>query len=272
MTTFHQTNSSLSLLVFLCCTLAACQTTPSESVVQQTIVKEFSGVNLEGWNMVVGDGLYAAPGETPININDIETNHYEDASVLKANVQRRIIMAHNINYKPISDPEITNYIHTVGYEFKLPYLPSTPDPDQAGQTLEGGFFIWDGADTRLDYGAAFQWIVNPWSSDYGKIFTWRANEAGARFWQPVGFLQPDTNWHRVDINIDIRNKLATLRIDDTVIVDNEAFAQEVKPDFDNDVTGRLQAEVISVEPRPNNEIRRYHSGAFRNWYWQWQSY
>jgi hypothetical protein len=241
----------------------------SETLSQQRVVKEFSGNNLEGWNTVVGDGLYAAPGEAEVNLNAIEVNHYTDASVLKANVQRRVIMAHNITYKPISDAEITNYIHEVGYEFRLPYLPSTSNPDQVGQTLEGGFFIWDGADTRLDYGAAFQWIVNPWSGDYGKIYTWRANASGMRSWQPVGYLEPDTNWHRLDIRLDTRNKNATLTIDNTVVVNDAAFAEEVKPDFDDDVTGRLQAEIISVEPRPKNEIRRYHSGEFRNWYWRW---
>jgi hypothetical protein len=256
---------------FFCLTLAACQHNQGEILTTQTIAEEFSGASLEGWDMVVGDGLYAASGEAEVNTDDTETNHYLDASVLKANVQRRVIMAHNITYKPISDTEITSYIHEVGYEFRLPYLPSISEPNQAGQTLEGGFFIWDGATTRLDYGAAFQWIVNPWSNDYGKLFTWRADASGMRAWQPVGFVQPDTNWHRLDIRLDIRDKRATLKIDDTVIVDNEAFAQEVKPDFDDDVTGRLQAEVISIDPRPENEIRRYHSGEFRNWYWRWIS-
>lgn len=138
---------------------------------------------------------------------------------------------------------------------------------ERGQTLEGGLFIWDGATTKLDYGAAFQWRVNPFESDYGKIYTWRAIPEGERYWKEVGYLEPDTNWHKLNITLNLETQTATLTIDD-VVKDDTAFAQEQKPGFDDDVTARLQMEIISADPRSSG-VHLIHVGEFRNWSWRW---
>jgi len=65
--------------------------------------REYQGTNFTGWDIVVGDGIYAAPGEPPVSLNDIQTIHYSTYSELRANVQRRRIMAHNITFKRIID-------------------------------------------------------------------------------------------------------------------------------------------------------------------------
>jgi hypothetical protein len=44
-------------------------------------------------------------------------------------------------------------------------LPDVNEVEMAGQTVEGGLFVWDVLQTKLDYGAAFHWIVNPRSPD-----------------------------------------------------------------------------------------------------------
>ena len=81
------------------------------------------------------------------------------------------------------------------------------------QTLEGGFFVWDGATTRLDYGIAFQWDLNPWS-DFGAIRIWTAN-GGAGQWAAAGHLVPDTNGHHVEMTVGASSQTAALTIDDT---------------------------------------------------------
>lgn len=232
-------------------------------VAAQKIVRSEGGQTLEGFTTVVGDGIYA-PANKDVTVRDIAIQHSSDKTELRANVLEREIMAHNITYLPVSDTSVLEYIHQVSYEFRLPNLPSKIT---AGQTLEGGFFIWDGATTKLDYGAAFQWRVNPFGSDYGKVYTWRATPAGKRNWQEVAYLEPDTKWHKLSITLNLKTQTAILTIDDA-IQDDAAFAQEQKPGFDNDVTARLQMEIISIDPR-SSPIHPTHIGEFRNWSWQW---
>lgn len=134
--------------------------------------QRYEGPNFVGWEVVVGDGIYAAPGEPPVSISDIETIHYSTYSELRANIHRRRIMAHNITFKRIIDDNAFEYVHTCRFKFRLPYLPSTDNFDLNAQTLEGGIFVWDGSRTRLDYGVGFQWVLNPWMDIYGEIRTW----------------------------------------------------------------------------------------------------
>ncbi len=129
------------------------------------LTRQYQGTNLSGWEVALGDALYARPGEPPVTISDIETVHETAYSELRANIQRRIIMAHNITFKRIIDNEALQFIHTCTYKFRLPYLPTADtNADLNAQTLEGGIFVWDGSQTRLDYGMAFQWGLNPFST------------------------------------------------------------------------------------------------------------
>jgi hypothetical protein len=222
------------------------------------------GKDLEGWTVDLGDALYWRPGEAPVDITDVETVHPGRYSELRANTKRRVIMAHNITYKRVIDQNVLNYIHRCSYHFRLPYLPRPVMTDEwNAQTLEGGFFVWDGANTRLDYGIAFQWDLNPWS-DFGAIRIWTAN-GGAGQWVAAGHLVPDTNGHHVEMTVGASSQTAALMIDDTQYP--VELSKTSKPDsWGTEVAARLQAEIVSIYPEPSG-IRAAHKAQFRQWKW-----
>lgn len=246
---------------------AAFVTTISLGAAAQTT--SLSGPNLSGWTSVIGDGVYVAPGESALADRDIQNDQYDDATVMKANVDRKRAMVHNISFLRSQGGNALRATHRAGYSFRLLALPNEDDPDMAGQTVEGGLFVWDGAETQLDYGAAFQWIVNPKSPDYGKVFAWRATPEGVREWRAVGTLTPDTAWHRVDVVVSPASGAATLSIDNGSVFVSDALAREREPGFGGDVTSRLQVEIISADPPPGNVARKYHVVAVRDWSWTW---
>ena len=229
-----------------------------------------SGKNLKGWETVVGDAVYTAPGESKIDAKDIETVHAKDHSELRANVKKRRIMTHNITFKKITADHALDCTHTCGYEFKLVEVPSKTQGDLNAQTVEGGLFIWDGRKTRLDYGAAFQWVLNPWSEDFGAVQTWTGGkgEKGGK-WVSAGKLKPDTEWHRLEIEFDFGGKKSSLEIDGKKL--KCSFSGTEKPkDWGKTVDARLQAEIVSVYPGEKSK-GSLHKALFRNWSWEWKA-
>ncbi|MGB9872861.1 MAG: hypothetical protein ACPLYD_14545, partial [Anaerolineae bacterium] len=226
----------------------------------------YQGTNFAGWEIVVGDGIYVAPGEPPVNLNDIQTVHYSVHSELRANVQHRRIMAHNITFKRIIDDFAFQYVHTCGFKFRLPYVPSTDNFELNAQTLEGGLFVWDGRGTRLDYGLGFQWLLNPWMSNFGEIRAWRDIDGGQ--WESVGYLKPDTLWHEIRFTVDFRKETTSVKIDDVRYP--SCFTAISRPDYwGPEVAARLQAEIVSVYPEPSG-IRAVHKAEFKDWTWAWE--
>lgn len=228
--------------------------------------KKYKGKNFAGWETALGDAIYARAGEDPVYLADIETVHEADYSELRANIQSRIIMAHNITFKRIINSRARKFIHTSSYEFRLPFIP-VPDPgiSQNAQTLEGGVFVWDGADTRLDYGIAFQWSLNPWN-EFGYIRTWTDTNGGE--WVTAGELVPDTEWHQVSMVVDFHRETTALLIDDKHYL---SYLTKISkpPDWGTEVAARLQAEIVSVHPEPLG-MRAIHNAQFKNWVWLWE--
>src|SRR5687768_7777258 len=75
--------------------------------------RAYQGPNLAGWTVKLGDARYSAPGEPgEPTIADLKTVHFPGYSEVRANVKRRVIMAHNITCTSITDPNAYNYIHT----------------------------------------------------------------------------------------------------------------------------------------------------------------
>jgi hypothetical protein len=229
----------------------------------------YQGVNLAGWSVKLGDALYNAPGEPPVDITDIKTVHFSGYSEVRANVKRRVIMAHNITCKPITDPSAFNYIHTCSASFRLPYLPvQDPNSTLNSQTVEGGIFIWDGPSTRLDYGMAFQWLVNPWGDDKGPSGSLRVWDG--RDWVRVGKMTVDTKWHTLKMVVDFKRKSTLLLIDN--IYQLSRFSKTTKDDTWGDtVDARFQVEAISIDPRPDNAIKAMHRVQYKNWKWLWET-
>jgi hypothetical protein len=168
-------------------------------------------------------------------------------------------MAHNITFKRQVDTTALDTVHVAQYAFRLPYTPTTGAwPDNA-QTAEGGFFVWDGPTTRLDYGVAFQWVLNPWMPTFGSIRSW----TGSR-WTTTGFLAVDTNWHTVSMTFDPRHASAALSIDGIAIP--ATLTTTPKAGWGTEVAARLQAEMISLWPG-SNQVAPSHRLEVRDWTW-----
>lgn len=225
----------------------------------------YQGTDLTNWNTAVGDGLYVAPGQAAIDDNDIETVNYGTHSVLHANILKRGIMAHNIAFNRVIDDQAFNYTHLCEYQFRLPYLPVTNNWDMNAQTLEASIFIWDGSDTRLDYGMGFQWVLNPWMSSFGDIWCWTDTNGGE--WAPSGYLEPDTEWHTVSMVFDHHLKATAL------LIDGDAFACAYSAipkaaNWGTETAARLSAEIISIYPGEQS-TGPAHAAEFRDWSWTW---
>lgn len=241
-------------------------TPPARSSARSGARREYAGTNLSGWEVVLGDGVYAAPGEPPVNSGDIETVHYADCSKLRANILVRKIMAHNITFKRIIDDGALDYVHLSRYQFKLPYQPSRSNPGLNGETIEGHLSIWDGAQTRLEYLVAFQWIVNPWAENYGDIRVW--DPPGV--WTRVGTMDPDTQWdvwHAVEMELDVRGGRSRLAINGVPYP--SSLVSLSHPDWGDEIAARLAAEIISLYPGEGNGA--LHEACFGNWTWSWTS-
>jgi len=231
-----------------------------------TPTKRYQGRDLSGWEVALGDALYARAGEDPVTLDDIETVHAGGYSELYANVRRRVIMAHNITFKRIVDDEAFQTIHTAAFRFRLPYLPVADESaDLNAQTLEGGLFVWDGGGTRLDYGIAFQWVLNPWFR-FGELRTW--TDANGGEWAAVGHLAPDTQWHEVKMAIDYPRQTTALWIDNAHLLTR--YTATPKPEtWGTETAARLQAEIVSIYPEPRG-LRAAHRAQFRDWTWDWE--
>lgn len=226
---------------------------------------KYQATDLTGWELALGDGLFTAPEQSPPTLADIATVHHGSHSELQANTQMRGIMAHNITLKRIIQEDAFSYIHRCGFDFRLPYLPATNSWPNNAQTLEVSIFIWDGTQTRLDYGMAFQWVLNPWMSSFGSIRVWTDNNGGE--WHEAGYLEPDTDWHKLKLVIDYQQQTTSLRIDGRPFL--SSFAATQKPaTWNNQISARLAAEIISLYPG-NNAVAPMHVAEFRNWDWLW---
>ncbi len=227
--------------------------------------RRLEGANLTGWETVVGDGLLVKPGQAPVSLSDIGTRHFSDHSKLQANVLERDVMAHNITFKRQIDDQALDFRHKASFQFRLPEVPRTTNLHWNAQTFEGGFFIWDGSGDRRDHGLAFQWVLNPWSPEYGMVQKWHQSNRG---WKPVTFVQPDTQWHTVKIELDPRSRFAELCLDDVCI--DRVYTRRVKPEsWGSETAARLQAEIISLDPGPNQSAPA-HTAEVRNWTWDWE--
>ncbi len=234
---------------------------------QPEIASLFQGANLKGWIVRNGDGEYAAPGEPPVDRDDIRTVHQAGYSEVQANIEQRVIKAHNITFKRITDPAAFNYYHVCSVSFRLPYLPQQDTSSTLnGQTMECGIFIWDGPGKRKDFGMAFQWLINPWGDEedpQGTIRVW--NGAG---WIHVGQKTVDTKWHTAKMAVDFTRKTTQL------IIDNKYYPSQysttTKPSWwGRTVDARFQVEAVSIDPREANIMKALHKVQYRNWKWLW---
>lgn len=105
------------------------------------VYREFSSSDLPGWRVTLGDGIYAAPGEAPVSIEDIQTQHDGTLSELHANIRRRRVMAHNITHRRERDDLALDCDHIFTCAFRLSYMSSVDNVDENGQTMDAGVCV-----------------------------------------------------------------------------------------------------------------------------------
>jgi hypothetical protein len=229
-------------------------------------VRNYHGINLEGWELAVGDARFVAPGETDISLADIATIQQTPHSTLRANIHTRRIMAHNITFKRSFDNDALNFVHKCRVQFRLPYMPSqsngigSPEIRNA-ETFDVGLFIWDG---QLDYGMAFSWLLNPWTPNVGNIRQWNG---GTDSWVDGASLPIDTNWHTAELTVNFQQAISELLIDG--IPYPSQFTAEPKEFSDSRVAARFQVEAISLFPGTGNGT--LHEMDVKNWHWKWEA-
>ncbi|MEU4219958.1 hypothetical protein [Actinoplanes sp. NPDC026623] len=219
-----------------------------------------SGTDLSGWTTVVGDGVYAAPGQAPVTSADIAAEDHGTDTRVRANIRNRGIMAHAITYKRVTDPSLMQRVHQGGYSFQMPYVPSTAGGPRNAQTVEGGLFVWDGVTTKVDHGTAFQWVLNPWQSNFGQVSVWTGNS-----WTRAGYLKPDTAWHNVSFMVDPAKQKVRLVLDGVDL--NAPYSRTPKSGWATSVSASLQVEAISLYPGANATTGPQHEVLVRNWSW-----
>ncbi len=221
--------------------------------------RSFEGQNLSKWEVTLGDGNYGAP----ITSDDIETTHHEGLSELVANRHNRSdIQVHNITFFRVIDNRALNcYVHTASYEIRLPY--DLGAGEERGTSVEGGLFIWGGQQDRLDYGLAFQWLVDPMNAeDFGALRTWNGES-----WVRIGQKTPDAQWHQVRFVFDHQGQATGLWLDGQPLPTQHSATD--RPDFGPEVAARLQVETISAFPGEQG-AGSVHRVQVRNWRWNWE--
>jgi hypothetical protein len=266
----------------------------AQSTTGRRTVQGFAGPNLENWHTSLGDALFPA-GE--VVFDDIHTEHVAGAdahapcSLLCANVDRRPVMAHNITYLRRRHEDLLDRAHHCGYEFRIPYeLVADAAAELSAETFEGGFFVWDGSALRqgatepLDYGIAFQIILNPWLEEphadgaqvsgpdscamaeitadckMGEIRRWTGSG-----WESTGeFMTVDTELHRVEMVVDFLTNTGMIKIDDIRI--DAVITETPKVGWGRETDARLQVETVSKYPGCE-EVRAMSQVEVSNWFW-----
>lgn len=223
------------------------------------------GRDLSGWDQALGDGLWSDPDSRQPSERDIARRDLGTHSEIIGNVHRRGVMAHAIAFKRLFDMPSFATQHNGSAEFRIPQVPTTADwLTYNMQTLEAGLFVWDGPNTRLDYGVAVQWILNPWIREFGDLRVWTQDDDGPA-WVTVGHLEPDTEWHTVEMQYRPDGHGTFLRVDGDDLPVNETFTEK-HDDWGRTIDGRFQLEVVSCWPGRHPKIAPGRA-EFRNWEW-----
>lgn len=224
------------------------------------IVRHYGESVLSNW-----ESDFSSNGE--ISTNDVIVDNSSGIfTELIANPQQRPVSVDLISFFRVIDEEAFDYLHESGYLFRLPYDLGS-DFSLRPQTIEGGFFTWDGSGSRLDIGLGWQWILNPSDKDYGYIRTWTSSQGKGK-WQRLLKLEPDTIWHEVEMIVDYRDNKAYLSIDQKKheVQLSETQKGDANVPWGTETAVRLQAEVISVDPGDEG-LGAVHKAQFKDWYW-----
>jgi hypothetical protein len=148
---------------------------------------------------------------------------------------------HNITYLEKTGSNYALGEHTASYYFQIPSFST-------GITAEGGLFVWVGDEAvRLDYGTAFQLIVDNAHADFGKIYYW-----GGDAWIYSGEEIALNNefFYKVTFYVSVEDSSASITFaaeEDTFQFDDIFSETEKDESWSAETIARLQAECISKD-------------------------
>ncbi len=155
--------------------------------------------------------------------------------------QTRTHIIHNITYLEKIGGDYAQGQHTASYFFQIPSFST-------GITAEGGLFVWIGDDAiRLDYGTAFQLIVDSEHANFGRIYYW-----GGDGWIDSGeeIALDNEFFYKVTFFVAVEDSLASITFEteeDTFLFDDIFSKTEKDESWAADTIARLQAECISKD-------------------------
>jgi len=164
---------------------------------------------------------------------------------------------HNITYLEKSYPNILEGVHTASYSFQIPSL-------ETGRTVEGGFFIWIGGETRLDYGTAFQLILDDTDEKYEKLYYWYAKDGEEKWiYSDKKVKIYNDFFYKVTYTLDYNTRYASILFEgkDEFYFISDIISETTKDKTWTDKTvARFQAESISRDGK-NHKVN------FKNYTW-----
>jgi hypothetical protein len=246
-------------------------------------VRVEGGHNFSDFKLLVGANNGSSDGRA-VNRSDVNWIVNAHAMTLRANIAKRGALAHALAYVP--QPTDMTATQTASYTFSTP-TASEATAKYKGETVEGALWVWDGANTRKDYGVAWQWLQNPYSGKTGQLRVWKDG-----VWTATGLVvAPDTADHTVAMVVNPTTQVATITFDgvnlptalQTVkhnVARSAADLTESKgyEDFGNDTTVRLQAEVVSMwtgnegDAQGGHDDGRNDRPAYSEWRASWTSW
>jgi hypothetical protein len=205
---------------------------------------------------------------------DALISSFTDYGEVTSNVREANTYVNAIGYKkfievfPDIDP-ITLGVYRYSGEFRLPVLPA-PDLDQREnpQAIHLMIQFWDGRNELLPVNdhtleGTIYWDLNPWTVDAGKIkiYTYPLDLMDTGL-----YLQPDTEWHRFSLVIDLNSqKFVSVTIDDqTVYLSNIGLARVYHDDWGNDLSISLTTESMAAWPQADCTYIFKWTTQFRN--------
>jgi len=224
-----------------------------------------AGKTMAGWQIAVGDGLYTAPGEEPVNLSDIRTTHADTHTTVEANVLGRDVMAHNITYAWERGGGVDEAVQVFETDVRLPYVPvASGDAAYNPQTIEAQVGSWDG---ERDAICAVQWRINPYTAEYGAVALWTPGHNEIGEWTIVDSLPVDTRWQRWVFEIDPNARRCAYTIDGRTYAAPTPL--NAKPGWGSLEGAHVGIEIISIYPGTGEAAIRGkpHYAEFKEWRW-----
>jgi hypothetical protein len=184
---------------------------------------------------------------------DAAIESYPDYGVVRANPNKRKVFVNAIGYKKFTDNLLPGLPVQAGeYKYsayiRLPVLPK-PDVNQEAnpeaahlmiQAYDGNNQVWKVGKKSVE--ATIYWDLNAWQlPEYGKIKVY--TEGKTLFYTGI-LLQPDVNWHFMELRADFNTmKYISITIDNqTVDLSAITLAKVDRPDYGSDLSLSITTE------------------------------